>query len=356
MKRMINRKWIAVLAVFSLVFIIGCGKAEEKQKETKSGDVAVGTNQLPAVTPSAEVKEFELRNAAVIVDGKILKKSVVKKEIKKLVKINKDRIPKEKLKEVQADMKKQLIEEFIVRTVLNNEVEKRKITAEEAEVQQTIKQIEAGMAKDKTLEDLLKEHKMTKDKFNKEIAFSVKVKKLVDMETSGKGKANDKEISKFYNENKDKFTEQAMSHVRHILVKVEPTDDAKIKAEKKVKIEGIRKKLIGGADFAELAKKDSDCPSKEKGGDLGFIGKGETVKQFENAAFTQAKNVIGPVVTTEYGYHVIQVLERQEQKVKKLDEVRKNIAAYLENEKKREAVTSLIKRLRAEAKITILDK
>jgi len=348
MKNFKNNKWMAILPIIFIIFVSACDNAANK--ETKSDKTAIATGNH-----SGQPTEMEMRNAAVIVDGKILKKSALKKDIKKLVKINKDKIPKENMKEVQADMKKQMIEEFIVRTVLNNEIEKRKIASDEAEVQKTIKQLEEGLAKDKTLEDLLKEHKMTRDKFNKEIAFSVKVKKLVDMETSGKGQATDKEISKFYNENKDKFTERAGAHVRHILVKLEKTDDDKIKAEKKAKIEGIRKKLIGGADFAELAKSDSDCPSKEKGGDLGVIGKGETVKQFEKAAFTQAKNVIGPIVVTDYGYHILQVLDRQEEKVRKLEEVKKNIAAYLENEKKKEAVTSLIKRLRAEAKITITE-
>ena len=66
-----------------------------------------------------------------------------------------------------------------------------------------------------------------------------------------------------------------------------------------------------GDDFAEIARKNSDCPSKEVGGDLNFIRKGQTVKPFEDAAFSQKKNAIGPVITTEYGYHIIQVLDRK---------------------------------------------
>ena len=128
------------------------------------------------------------------------------------------------------------------------------------------------------------------------------------MESGKKTKPTEKEISKFYADNKDKFTTPESVHVRHILVTIDAKDDEKTKAEKKAKIENLRKQIVDGADFAEIAKNNSDCPSKENGGDLGEIKKGQTVKPFEDAAFSQEINAIGPVVTTEFGHHIIQVL------------------------------------------------
>ncbi len=94
---------------------------------------------------------------------------------------------------------------------------------------------------------------------------------------------------------------------------------------------------MAGADFAEVAKNHSDCPSKENGGDLGEIKKGQTVKPFENAAFSQEIKTVGPVVSTEFGHHVIQVLGRTPAKTVELSEVKEQIALYLGQQKQAEA-------------------
>jgi parvulin-like peptidyl-prolyl isomerase len=97
---------------------------------------------------------------------------------------------------------------------------------------------------------------------------------------------------------------------RHILVKAAENDGDAARAESKRVAEQIRKQIVDGAGFADMAAKHSDCPSKQKGGDLGSFGRGQMVKPFEDAAFSQKENAIGPVVETSFGYHIIQVIER----------------------------------------------
>ena len=129
-------------------------------------------------------------------------------------------------------------------------------------------QIKASLPPNKKIDDFFKENKITQD----DIIFAVKIEKFRNMEIGQKAKPTQKEISKFYNDNKEKlFVEPESVHVRHILVAVGKDDSDKIKAEKKEKIENIRKQLLNGGDFAELARKNSDCPSKEVGGDLSYI-------------------------------------------------------------------------------------
>jgi parvulin-like peptidyl-prolyl isomerase len=97
---------------------------------------------------------------------------------------------------------------------------------------------------------------------------------------------------------------------RHILVAAAPNVGDAARVESKRVAGKIRKQLIDGADFADMAAKHSDCPSKRKGGDLGTFDRGRMVKAFEDAAFSQKVNAIGPVVETQFGFHIVQVLER----------------------------------------------
>ena len=138
-----------------------------------------------------------------------------------------------------------------------------------------------------------------------------------------------------------------------ILIAIKEKDDDKTKAEKKTKIENLRQQIIGGASFAEVAKKNSDCPSKESGGDLGTITRGQTVKPFEDAAFSQKIKVVGPVISTDFGYHIIEVLERNPEKKVALNEVKEKISEYLEQQKQTEAFAALMDRLRSKAEIII---
>ena len=342
-------KWIAVSLIFVVVAILGCGNKEEKNKDAASQAQSTSPDSISG--PS----EVNYKDVVVSVDGKYLKKSQLEKEIKELMDVYKDKVPQDKTKDFQANIKKQLIENFITRTVLENEIEKRKIQAAEKEINESIEQIKASLPPGMKIADFLKQSRLTKEEFNEDIAFNIKVKQLVQIDLGNKAKPSAKEISKFYNENKDKFVVPESVHVRHILVAINEGDDEKIKVEKKVKIENLHKQLLDGADFAEVARKNSDCPSKENGGDLGIIKKGETVKQFEEAAFSQEKDVIGPVVSTEFGHHIIQVIEHNKAKTTTLAEVKNELSNILTEQKQLEAISSLVKKLRKNAKILIYE-
>jgi peptidyl-prolyl cis-trans isomerase C len=109
--------------------------------------------------------------------------------------------------------------------------------------------------------------------------------------------------------------------------------------------------------FAEVAKANSDCPSKNQGGDLGTFSKGQMVKPFENAAFSQKKGEIGPVVETDFGYHIIEVLDRQPAKIQNLDkETKSKISAFLQQKKNYEAFNEIMQGLKAKAHIVIAEK
>jgi peptidyl-prolyl cis-trans isomerase C len=350
MKNIIGKSWIAVFVLFIFIFVSGCSNNGNKN------EASVGANQIQnspsglPVSGAAPAVQPNPGDAAVSVDGKILKKSELEKDIKEKFNTLKDKIPAEKQNEFKENLKKQLLEVFIIKTILGNEVEKRKIEASPQEVQALTDKIKAGIPPSKKIEDFLKENKVTKE----DLILAVKIEKFRDMEIGQKAKPTQKEISKFYNDNREKlFVEPESVHVRHILVTVGKDDTEKVKQEKKAKIEDLRKQLLSGGNFAELARKNSDCPSKEVGGDLSFIKRGQTVKIFEDAAFSQKVNVIGPVIKTEYGYHIIEVLDRKPAKKVTLDEAKGKISIYLEQQKKGQIFSDILKNLKEKAKIIL---
>ncbi|HDK35633.1 MAG TPA: parvulin peptidyl-prolyl isomerase, partial [Bacteroidetes bacterium] len=124
------------------------------------------------------------------------------------------------------------------------------------------------------------------------------------------------EVEQFYNTMKDSLPKRGTSvNLSHLLLMVKPGKDAKEEAYKK--ISEIEKELKAGADFAALAKKYSQDPgSAAKGGDLGYVTRGDLVKPFEEAAFKLKPGQMSGIVETKYGYHIIKMIDRKGDKIR----------------------------------------
>jgi peptidyl-prolyl cis-trans isomerase D len=157
------------------------------------------------------------------------------------------------------------------------------------------------------------------------------------------------EIQSYYNQHQSEYQVPEQARSRHILVKVDPKADAKTDAAAKAKAEDIAKQLRNGGNWTDLAKKDSDDPgSKDSGGELGFSQRGRMVPEFDQAIFN---NKIGDiaVVKSQFGYHVVQVEERQPAHAQSLAEVADTIKATLSRQLVSQAEDNYAKQLQQEA-------
>ena len=121
----------------------------------------------------------------------------------------------------------------------------------------------------------------------------------------------DAELRAYYNQHIDDYKVQNRVHAEHILFKTVGKTDAEV-AEIRKKAEDVLKQAKKGANFEDLAKKNSeDDASKAKGGDLGWIVEGQTVPEFQQVAFSLPKGSISDLVKTEYGFHIIKVMDHE---------------------------------------------
>ena len=238
------------------------------------------------------------------------------------------------------------------------EIGKEKITLEE--VDQTIKDVPqqyqamALTRKDMLLDSMINQKLLYEEALKQNLGKDAGVKKQIEdatkeivikeylkKEIEQKVTVSDADAKTFYDGNKDKFKEPEKIKISHILVDTEP--EAK----------DILAKLKGGADFATLAKEKSKCPSKDKGGDLGLIGKGQTVPEFEKAAFALQPGQLSDVVKSQFGYHIIKVTEKQPERELSFDEVKDKLKQMLLSQKQKERFDSLVKELKDRNKVVI---
>jgi len=140
-------------------------------------------------------------------------------------------------------------------------------------------------------------------------------------------------LKAYYNEHIDDYKVANRVHAEHILFKTVGKTDAEI-AEIKQKAEGVLAQAKKGGNFEDLAKKNSeDDASKEKGGDLGWIVEGQTVPEFQKVAFSEPKGSISDLVKTEYGFHIIKVLDHEQAHTKTFEEVRAEIFPIVQDAK-----------------------
>jgi peptidyl-prolyl cis-trans isomerase D len=152
---------------------------------------------------------------------------------------------------------------------------------------------------------------------------------------------SDEDLRAYYNSHIDQYKVENRAHVEHILFKTIGKTDAEI-AEIRQKAEDVLKKAKSGANFEDLAKKYSeDDATKAKGGDLGWIVEKQTVPEFEQAAFSVPKGSVSDLVKTQYGFHIIKVLDRETAHTKPFEEVRSTIVPILTDQKAAEQANNI---------------
>lgn len=213
----------------------------------------------------------------------------------------------------------------------------------------------------------LKSSNLTLDQLKTYYGQLILVQKAYEEVTKNVPGASDAEISAYYDAHKSSFYQNETRAVRHILItpsgsspqtatsaSTTTTASDSQWAAALATAQKVRADLVGGADWTTEAAKYSDDPgSKANGGALGTISKGQTVTEFDQAAFSLAQGDISQPVKTVYGYHIIQVTAINPAKQQTLDEARSTIASNLLGQKKMTTFNAWVKKARAELNVLV---
>jgi peptidyl-prolyl cis-trans isomerase C len=230
------------------------------------------------------------------------------------------------------------------------------ITVSEGEVNAEIETIKDQIAeqaqaqgqdvnREEAFEAALQQAGLTEAELRQQLREQLPVQEVQERVTGGADPSQE-EVERFYEENKAaQFTTPETRCARHIL----------FNKDQREKAEEVKARLQDGGDFAELAQEFSQDPgSAENGGDLGCLGRGETVPEFEEAVFgAEQGDILGPV-ETEFGFHVIEVTDIREEATQPLSEVETQIRDQLTTEAQSEEFAAWLQRQKEQRNVKYL--
>ncbi|HHT9111234.1 MAG TPA: peptidylprolyl isomerase [Candidatus Brocadiaceae bacterium] len=307
-------------------------KPTEAAKET-------ATAKPKEVTPAPKQEE-DPNKVLATVNGE----NIIQKDVNQIIGRFGSQIPKEQI----AVVKKQVLEGVITQKLLTQFVKESKLEPTQADIDTELNKIREEVKANpslegKTLEQVLESHGGSIDDLKRDIIIDVALDKYLGKDV------DDQKIREQFEKTKAQYNEEAEVRARHVLV-----DTRKLKTDAELaqaleKIKKAKAEVDAGKDFGEVAKQYSDCPSKERGGDLGFNTREQWVKPFADAAFALKVGQVSEPVKTEFGYHIIKVVDKKDAKEGSFDEVKD----YVKQDLMKQKAQALIKQLREKAKIDI---
>ncbi len=262
--------------------------------------------------------------------------------------------------EVPADQKaaieKQAVEQLVSAELLYQDAAKLEVKDLDKKVEASFAQGKARFKDEQEFKNTIKDMEMEEKDLREYTRRELLISNFVDVTFVPKVFVPEAEVRSFYDKNIDKFKLPETVKASHILIGIDSKTSVEEKKKAQEKAEKLRKELTGGADFAVLAKDNSTCPSSQQGGDLGFFGRGQMVEPFEKAAFALKPGEISAVVETQFGFHIIKLVEKKTTETTDYKDVKEKIEGYLKGQKVNEGVQQYIAEAKKTAKIEVLLK
>ena len=281
-----------------------------------------------------------------IVNGQEISGEAVQFELDRLVRFYMSHgMSMEEVKQNLVKLEEKALDQAIGAKLLLDRAMEIELPVSAADVDAEVERVKTQIGGEENYKKALEAQGISEESFRKELEKGARVNMLVNQACAHIADPTDDEVAAFYEAHKAEYVEEPKVLCQHILVK--GADDKALD-----KIKDIRERIVSGkADFAEEAKKNSDCPSGHDGGSLGWFGRGMMVPEFDKVAFEMKKGEISGVVTTQFGYHIIYKADEKGGGEQTLVDVHDQIKDLLRHEARGRAMDGFVAELRAAAKI-----
>ena len=335
-----------------VMLLTTCSFAAVSGPNTPAIDVkaAVGEPNKPA--------ETAVDSVAITINGVDINESQIEAQLKPQLEKMGAQLPPTLVEQYKKQLRQQVLERMIIEHLLDEKVKAAKIVVTDEEAIERIKEIASQQQPPLSMDDfkaLIEAYGQSFDDVKLRIQRGLAYQKLMEAQWAGKIDIKEEDAKKYYSENKSKFETPEQVRASHILIKPHTNDPNadpnQAKATARAKAQDLLKQIKGGADFAELARDNSDCPSSKRGGDLNFFGRGQMVPAFEKAAFALKAGEVSDIVETQFGYHIIKLTDHKDANVTTFEQAKDDIVKLLTQTKQADFAEEYIKSLKDNAKI-----
>ncbi len=256
----------------------------------------------------------------------------------------------------EEQLREEALRVLIENELLFQEAHRRGFAAVQEAVEQEMAAIAGQFPGPATFEKTLAQMNVSREDLRRDLERAQTVERMVESAIEPGVGVSPEEVRAYYDTNPQLFTEPERIHLKHVLLRVEPGTTEEQKAKMRQTLEGLRERVLAGESFEALADKYSQDMRAGKGGDLGYVTRGQLAKDFEQAVFALQSGQLSGVVSSPYGYHLIKAVDHQPASLASFERVKVSLAGFLHRSKVDEAVTALVKELREKAKISIPKK
>jgi peptidyl-prolyl cis-trans isomerase C len=313
------------------------------------GQTAAGQALTPAA-PTLKPVPAELPEIVARVNGEPIRKTDFEKALMNVEANAGGPVPPDQRDRVYRGV----LDQMIGFRLLIQETKSRKMVVPDGELDKRVEQIRSRFPTEEAFKQALQEQNVTVEDLRTDALNDLLVGNMLQAEVAPKVSVTPEQVNDFYQKNPAQFQQPERVRASHILVGFPQNADEAAKKEARTKAGELLKEIKAGKDFGELAKQHSTDPGSGKnGGDLGFFQKGQMVPPFEQAAFALKPGETSDLVESQFGVHIIRMVERQPGRVVPLDEVRPKIQQYLEGQGRQQQTQAFVETLKAKGKIEI---